>query len=115
MKNLSQEATSPAAIAMGVEEWFDKYGVVILKREQRTGLKTAKREIIALQEFYPATIKAMGGPVGVLRWLNEGDTPMPERASRIFLKENHEVLERQERFEAVGQTNAVLSEFCNAS
>jgi hypothetical protein len=33
MKNLSKEATSPAAIAMSVEQWFDKYGVEILKRE----------------------------------------------------------------------------------
>ena len=43
MKNLSEAATSKEAIAMSVEEWFDKYGVAILKREeakqQRSGLK----------------------------------------------------------------------------
>jgi hypothetical protein len=35
MSNLSKAATSPAAIAMGVEEWFDKFGVEILRREER--------------------------------------------------------------------------------
>lgn len=34
MKNLSEAATSREAVAMSVEEWFDKYGVAILKREE---------------------------------------------------------------------------------
>jgi len=43
MKNLSTESTSPAAIALSVEEWFDTYGVAIMKREEakqhRSGVK----------------------------------------------------------------------------
>jgi hypothetical protein len=34
MKNLSEAATSKKALAMSIEDWFDKYGVEILKREE---------------------------------------------------------------------------------
>ena len=34
MKNLTEAATSKEALTMSVEDWFDKYGVAILKREE---------------------------------------------------------------------------------
>jgi len=75
-------------------------------------MKATKKEITALQEFYPATIKALGGPEGVQRFLAQ-DGHMPERASRIFHKENDEVLNRQERLEELSETSEVLKELCD--
>jgi len=34
MQNLSEAAVSKEAIALSVDEWFDKFGVAILKREE---------------------------------------------------------------------------------
>jgi hypothetical protein len=35
MKNLSEAAVSKEAIEMSVEEWFDTFGVEIMKREEK--------------------------------------------------------------------------------
>jgi len=59
-----------------------------------------KSQIRDFRRFYPATVKAMGGPKGVLRWW-KGEDPMTSRVARIWRRENSRILRYVEEFQVL--------------
>ena len=58
----------------------------------------SKKEITIFSKFYPKTLRAMGGPKGLQKWLNGGGA-MPTQAARIFQAENDLLCTVAEEFE----------------